>query len=355
MISYEDIINYSLKFNIPVIDVIFIALNRYGVKYGEKEDRMRFVLTPNMHDEDFFFALGVNTSKTPFEIIDNKLYMYKEEIGIITDMERDTCSETYFRKNKQAMTLNSNSRSTCAGCRFCGTYKLSSEERENFSNEDEIVSFIGDLLKENDLNDLKQMESITVCTGCFKTERDLVSHLILLRKAFDRFNFNGEIRYIGSQIQTMDSLYRIKDEIGKFGLLVTTEKFVGREEIMRKEKANLTLELSKEFLRKAGDLGFESTFLYILGLEELKIVKKYMEYMKDSVNKFPIVQIYQNYTRSQEDYRCKEAKNLEYYLKARKMLEEIFYEEYFSPESWENYRSLYYTEFKGNPYKKVRI
>ena len=199
------------------------------------------------------------------------------------------------------------------------------------------------------------MESITVCTGCFKTEEDLINHLILLKKAFDRFYFEGSIRYIGSQIQNMDSLYKIKDEIGKFGLLVTTEKFVGREEIMRPEKSRLTLNLTKEFLKKADELGFEATFLYILGLEDLNVFEKYMEYMKDSVNKFPIVQIYQNYVNSQENYRCMDARKLDYYLKARQILERIYKEEHFTPESWENYRSLYYTKFKGKEYKKVRI
>lgn len=355
MLNYEDIVNYSKEYNIPVIDVLFIALNRYGVRLGNIEDRMRFVLSPNMYDEDFFFALPVNTGKTPFTIKNDILFMDNMEIGKVKDAERDTCSETYFRKNKHAMTLNSNSRSTCAGCRFCGTYKLSSEEKENFSAEGEVVSFISDLLKENNLNDLKEMESITICTGCFKTEEDLVNHFVLLKKAFDRFYFNGSIRYIGSQIQNMDSLKRIKDEIGKFGLLVTTEKFLGREEIMRPEKARLTLNLTKDFLKAADELGFEATFLYILGLEGLNTFEKYMEYMKDSVNKFPIVQIYQNYVSSQEEYRCSEAKKLDYYLKARMILEKIYKEECFSPESWENYRSLYYTEFKGKEYKKVRI
>lgn len=355
MLKYEDILNYSKEFNVPVIDVLFIALNRYGVKLGEEENRMRFVLSPNMYNEDFFFALGVNTSKTPFTIKNDFLFLENMEIGKVIGAEKDTCSETYFRKNKHAMTLNSNSRSTCSGCRFCGTYKLSSEEKENFSAEEEIVSFVDDLLKNNNLNDLKEMESITVCTGCFKTEEDLVNHLILLKNAFDKFYFNGEIRYIGSQIQNIDSLYKIKEKIGKFGLLVTTEKFVGRELIMRPEKAKLTLDLSKKFLMKADELGFEASFLYILGLENLDIVKKYMEYMKEAVNKFPIVQIYQNYTREQEQFRCAEAKDLAYYLKARKILEEIYKEEHFTPESWENYRSLYYTEFKGKEYKKVRI
>lgn len=355
MLTYDDIKKYSEEFNVPILDVLFIALNRYGINYGTKENRIRFVLSPNECAEKFFFALGVNTFPSPFSINDNKILLNDKDIGIVSNMEKDTCSETYFRKNKQAMTLNSNSRSTCAGCRFCGTYKLSSEEKENFSCEDEVYEFISELLIKNNLNDLSKMESITICTGCFKTEEDLVNHLILLKRVFSKFNFNGSIRYIGSQIQHMDSLYKIKDEIDKFGLLVTTEKFVDREKIMRSEKANLTIDLSKKFLSKACELGFETSFLYILGLENLEIFEKYMKYMKESINKFPIVQIYQNYTVEQEKYRISGAKKLDYYLKARKILEEIYYEDKFTPESWENYRSLYYTEFKGKEYKKVRI
>lgn len=352
--NYQIVDDLSKKYDIPKSDIIFIALNRYGVNYkeGEEEDRIRFTLKTDLADNNTFFAVCANTMKSPFTIKNNKLYFNEMYIGETLNLEKDTCSETYFRNGKKAMTINSNSRSTCKGCKFCGTYKLKSEEREHFDNEKEMSNFIEELLKNNNLTTMKDMEVVTLVTGCFKKEEDLINHIITLKKVFKKFDYDGEIGYVGSQIQTLDNLKKLKDTIEKFNLLITTEKFVNRELIMRPEKARMTLELSKKFLNYAKELGFGANFLYILGLEELDIFKKYMEYMKDSVNKFPQVQIYQNYTKIQESYRCQEALNFEYYLKARKILEEIFSDTNITPYSWENYRSLFYTEYNHKKYVK---
>lgn len=354
MLNISDINNLSIKYQIPKAEIIFIALNRYGVKYNNVEGRIRFKLKLDSLDEKFFFALASNMGETPFEIIDNILYFNNNKIGNIENIENDTCSETYFRKGKRVMTLNSNSRSTCTGCKFCGTYKLSSEEKEKFDNEDEIRMFLEELLEKNNLKDFSELETVTICTGCFKTENDLVNHIIILDKIFREYNFNGYMRYIGSQIQHKESLDIIKKNMNKFGLLITTEKFVDREKIMREEKARLTLNLSKELMQYGIKLGFECTFLYILGLENLDIFEKYMNYMKESINKLPLVQIFQNYVMLHEKCRCDESLDIEYFLKARKILENIFKDKYM-PYNYENYRSLFYTMYNNKEYRCIRI
>ena len=83
-------------------------------------------------------------------------------------------------------------------------------------------------------------------------------------------------------------------------------------------------------------------------MENLEVVAKYFNYFKDSINKFPIVQVFQDYTLEQEAYRVKEAKDIEYYLKAKAMLNAIFESSNLRPKDWENFRSLYVAD------KKVR-
>ena len=80
--------------------------------------------------------------------------------------------------------------------------------------------------------------------------------------------------------------------------------------------------------------------MYILGLEDLETVKKYMTYFKDSINKFPIVQVFQDYTKEQEQYRIEEAKDIKYYLEARKNIAEIYSDTGLVPKSWECFRGL---------------
>ena len=353
--NYHDLVNLSKEFDVPVEDILFIALNRYGVMYDTEDNRIRFYLKLNTLNETFFFAVCVNTYPSPFSIVGKELFLSDEKVGDLIGIEKDTCTSTYFRKGHSAMTVNSNSRSQCAGCKFCGTYKLDSDEDENLTSKQAIIDYYTQVIKENNFKDLKDMYQITVCTGCFPSENDLVEHLILLKKTLNKnFGFNGKINYIGSQLRTIENLKRIKDEIGDFSIYITTEKFTGRERIMRPEKASLNFENTIKLLDASINLGFTASVLYILGLEDLSIVKDYFSKLVSHVNKFPDIQIYQDYTPEQENFRCEDAKDFKYYLEARKFFEQAFASTTLKPRSWENYRSLFYTEFNHKIYSCER-
>ena len=79
-----------------------------------------------------------------------------------------------------------------------------------------------------------------------------------------------------------------------------------------------------------------------------------MSLVAEHVNKFPIIQIFQDYSSNQEIYRVNDAKGIDFYLMARKIIEEIFKNTDLTPDSWENYRSLFYTQYQGKSYQRVR-
>ena len=342
----EDFEKIASEHNLTLSNVLSIALNRYGLNIENFEDkRIRFNLNLLGSPNSTYFAVCVNTFKSsPFVLKDNIIYLENTPVGKVSGIEKDTCLSTYFRNNKKVITFNSNSRSKCVGCKFCGTYSLTDEDVYDFSNKGDIKNYFEKLLKDNNIESMKDIENVTICTGCFKNEDELIKHLLMVNEAFKEMNFDGSLNYIGSQLRDYKKIEMLSKEINDFGIYLTIEKFLDREKFMRPEKAQLTLPKAKELLSYCSSLGIRTTFLYILGLENLETIKYYFNYFKDSINKYPIVQVYQNYTEEQENYRCDEGKNIEYYINAREIIEEIYNNKNLSPKLWECFRSLYYED-----------
>lgn len=344
----------SEKYQIDEVEIKLIALNRFGVKSDIPDNRIRFLANIKGCKKPYYFAVCVNTTESPFELCGDKLLFDGEEFGEIITPEKDTCDTTYFRRNKTELTLNSNRRSNCRGCKFCGTYALKPEDENNLLTEEKISRHIKLVLKENDMKDLQNVVRVTVCTGCFCSEEELVEHLILVYKTLNKFGFDKTLRYIGSQLRSDKALLKIKQNIPHFSLSLTVECFSRREELMKPIKASLKLQDMQYILEKAKEYGFGANFLYICGLDPLDVMKYNFIELKPYINRFPVVQVLQDYTAEQEDCRCEEAKEMDYYLKARKFLENLFCDVSYRPRSWENYRSLFYETFAGEAHNSIK-
>lgn len=346
----------SNEFNVPLIDVLFIALNRYGIRMNIDDKRIRFKLRMLDNQEAYYAAVCVNTYESPFYIDENqKLILYDRTIGDVYDIEEDTCDTTYFRRNKTALTLNSNMRSLCHGCTFCGTYNLDPEDRVDMSTPQKIEEFINNFLDRNNKKDLSDLLRVTVCTGCFKDETSLVEHLVTVYESLSRYGFDKRVRYIGSQIRSNEAMDYLKENIPYFSLSLTVECFSDREKRMRREKASLDMGRIKEILENSLNHGFSTNYLYIVGLDELSEMKSGISQLANCINRMPIYQIMQNYVAEHENQRVESAKSLDYYLTARKIIEDQYKGTSLRPRSWENYRSLFYTRFQDEPYNCIRI
>ena len=356
VISPTDMEILSSSYSIPIIDIFFIALNRYGIKANIQDKRIRFKINLLDCNEAYYMAVCVNTFDSPFYLNSKRqLLMNGVIVGNIFDIEKDTCDTTYFRRNKTELTLNSNMRSKCNGCTFCGTYNLDSEDRIDMSDENRITSFLKTFLKENQMESLEHLVRVTVCTGCFSDESRLIEHILTIFKVFQDFGFNKRIRYIGSQIRTKEAMDLIQSKLPYFSLSLTVECFSNREQRMRKEKASLDMTGILKVLQNAQEHHFSTNYLYIVGLDKLDALKTGISELAPYVNRMPVFQVMQNYISEHERQRVEEAKKLEYYLQARKIIENQFSNTGLRPRSWENYRGLFYTTYQDEPFNCIRI
>lgn len=248
------------------------------------------------------------------------------------------------------MTLNSNSRTNCRGCAFCGTYGL--EETDQALTTPEAIKNKANDIQAELQSDLSSLESIGIVTGCFPNEDRLVDHLLMIRQIFAENGFAGELQYIGSQLKTPEKIKQVA-ESGPFALYLTVESFQKRQQLMKKTKSSLTLESGRKVLAAAQSLGAETSFLYIAGLDDHQAMREQFPLYKSLVSRLPQVQTFQAYNPQQLNLRNQEADRIEYFLQTRKIVEKTFPN--LLPIAGNNYRSLWFTSYANQHLKPATI
>ncbi|MGV8086937.1 MAG: hypothetical protein ACP5N1_04865 [Candidatus Woesearchaeota archaeon] len=363
--SIDKLLEYSKLYLIPEKDLFLMSLNIDGVSSEFSSNRLRFKL--NIGENFFVATSNSNThNKTPWEIQENKLYLYNTFIGDITNLVEDVCDNTYFRRFIEidghefatAITLNSNSRSSCNGCQFCGTYTL--KEKDIGDNDLTIPSKLVDKLNvilpkdKNYYPSMKDIIDVGIVTGCFSNEKETVDHILMINDVLkNSLGFNGLLKYVGSQIRSKDALDMLNATCDNFGYYFTLECFDRRDELLKPSK-RVSLEQTRKILSYAKDIGIKTNILYILGLDPLESLQNNIVNYRDCLSAFPIVNTMQDYSGKQFLLRDKQATNIEYYIHARKIFENTF-NNFIVPNVWENYRGIFFTEFNGKKIDSLKI
>lgn len=200
-------------------------------------------------------------------------------------------------------------------------------------------------MKKFEIADLSHLMQIAIVTGCFPNEQKVVDFLKMAKDVLNDFLFKGELFYFGSQIKSEKALLELR-KIRPLGICFSLECFdnKNREYFLRDVKRDLHLDTIKEMLIIANNLGVRTNFSYIIGLESLETIKKGFGDFLPYINSFPIVNVFQSH-KGQATLRHNDADKIDYYIKARKIIEDIFMQTALRPRPWENYRSLWYLKF----------
>jgi len=313
------------------LEDLLIEFNHKGLN-SLSQSRVRFDLVTDLGK--IRIAVCKNDS-SPFSVDDGYLWREDMIIGKIQNIESDNCVSSYPRKNGSHITLNTNIKSNCKGCEFCGLRVLEKED---------TIS-VQDILDRLDVN-WNNIHSVGIVTGCFSSEKSALKHLSKIRQEIvSRGAPNSlEVQYIGCQI-TSNDLYNL---IPNCSVFLTIECFERRNSLLH-EKKSLTLNECTDFLRVASTLNIERSFLYILGLDTFYSFSENMKKFFPLCSRFPQIQIFQEYIPGQFSLLTPECKKdpMEYFLKAKELLEKLGREYNLVPNREENYRSLWQYSFNG--------
>ncbi len=365
----------SKEYGIMREDVELIALNASAMTTDLPLRRVRFKIALSSRPDDIFYlGIPVLKTNTPFHgsSTEKKLYFNGKEFAAVIDFENDTCDTSYFRRNDTVLVLNTNSRSTCSGCAFCATLRQVATDQDQIKTPEQLEAYVSRLFGTSEelaavrphfhrptmtpsANSFSNLHQLTLVTGCFGSEEAALADLLMVNRYFKAHGFKGTLLYIGGEIRSEAALKKVREEVDRPYFALTLEAFTRRNKIMRPEKAALTLDGAVDLLRKTKDMGIEGGFTYIVGLDPLKDIAEGMERFAGEVTRFPMIQIFQPHWEEQKGIRTPEAVNLKYYLDARKIVEDAFRGTGLRPETWQNYRSLWYFTYDGKELNEQRI
>ncbi len=342
------------KWDVNDEDVLLIALNRCGVRSHLDKARMRFRLRLRSRPEtELFLILSLGRASSPFELDEGEIRFHGEPIADVTGLEDDDAVLGYFRNEQKVLTLNSNARSQCTGCVFCpNTLEAASDPR--LAALDDLTAYFSALVEDFELDDMSGIEKVTICTGCFHYERLALEHLASVREAMATHNCDGSIHFLSSVLRSEDGLDAAA-RIGPFHLTLTAECFGRRDVVLKQSKASLTPDAMVEVLRAARERGLVTDYTYIVGLDSPDLALRWLPALAEQATTFPRFQVFQPHTDLMDVFVAGGAGDIEYYLRMRKEIERLFVDTPLRPQSWENYRPLWYFTFAGEPLSCVRI
>lgn len=338
------------KYNLAYSEIAQIDFNRSGICLPNKEVRedFRVRFKGELFDQDeSWFALPVrNPRDTNFSCSSGVLYFGNKEIGQTKNLMLDTCESSYQR-GPHLLNLNSRSRSNCGGCRAC-VHNYKNLYDKTVVKDDMSLSSRRDLdafFKESEI-DVPNLKQIAVVTGLFGSENEVVQHMKLVNTSAKDMGFHGELMYFGCEINSAEALDELS-QIDNFSLVYALDNFTKRKKLLAKTKSLITIDHAKRTLDAAKERRINTTIAYISGIDPVFDMGAGFLEIKNSLTRFPIINIYQIQTAGQASILDESAKSLEYYIQSRIVLEDIFSDTTLRPRRWENYRPLWYQYFNN--------
>ncbi|MFD7443994.1 hypothetical protein [Streptomyces sp. NPDC059909] len=334
----------AAQYRVPVEDALLIAVNLHGIRSDLPRHRARVqVRLASAPTVPWQLIIPLNVTDSPFRLKDGRLLLGGVQVGTVERVDADEAVGGYFRNGGTAATLNPNARSRCVGCAFCpNTLEAAADPR--LSEERDLRALLAALLEQHPRRDLTEVRELTVSTGCFEREPAAVDHMRALRAVLIEHGVEARIGFLTSVLRSKEAFEELAD-VAPFVLRLTAECFTHRDLLLKASKATLAAPQMPEVLKRAMAAGHGTSFTYIVGLDDIEALRAGVGVLAPYVTEFPNFQVYQAHNSVMAGLRAPGAQDLEYYLRARAVIEDIMRPSGLRPAAWECYRPLWYFTF----------
>lgn len=335
------------RYDVPIEDVLLIAVNLFGIWSDQQHHRARLtVRLAGRPDVTWTVVVPLNAAGSPFTLRGTELRLAGDVVAEVHRVNSDDAAGGYFRDEGRAATLNPNARSRCVGCAFCpNTLEAAADPR--LSRQHELADLLDALVEQHPRRDLSQLREVTVSTGCFEREAAALDHLLSLRGVLSARKLTPRIGFLTSVLRSDQAFQALADRVTPFVLRLTVECLTRRSLMLKASKAELDVEQMPDLLARAKCAGLGTSFTYIVGLDPLDELRSGVTALMEHTSEFPNFQVYQAHNSIMAGLRTPGADELEFYLQARREIEQITAPSGLRPQAWEGYRPLWYFTFAG--------
>lgn len=346
-LTLADVNGLAHQYEVPVEDVLLIALNLHGILADQPRHRARVtVRLATAPEVPWMVIVPLNAAESPFQLSGEELLLGPRPVAQVQRVDADEAVGGYFRNSGRAATLNPNARSRCVGCAFCpNTLEAAADPR--LSEERELGELFEAMREQHPRHDLTELREVTVSTGCFEREAAAIAHLVGLRRVLDTFDITARIGFLTSVVETDIAFARLAAQVSPFVLRLTVECFTRRDLMLKASKARLPPSVLPDLLRRAQAAGLDTSYTYVVGLDPLADLRAGVGGLAPHVTDFPNFQVYQAHNAIMAGLRSPGAHAVEFYLQARRDIEQIMGASGLRPQAWEGYRPLWYFAFAG--------
>jgi hypothetical protein len=345
ILNLKQIDEISKKYNTPYDEAVLMQLNlTTSINSCTPNTLAKVFLDKNKTTSVLYFKEieGVCSADEDY------IYLYGEKALKKLPFEKKDFQKTKFGNARgNVVSLDSNYTSNCSSCLFC--------ERDNTlnycydSNNIHHISAEMNKFQENLTIDFAKLKEIVIVTSCFPNEKKTVDHMINVSKVAQNMGFKGTLGILSSSITSKEGLRRIGDNIEKPKILFTLECLDNREKIVSKNKLKLNSNDIKQIMENENSNGILSSFCHIIGLDSIQKVVENAETLLPYTNFFPNFHVIRRHNEKIDPFLQSDALSLEFMLKSRQSLENVYKSTKLRPDIQRTINSLWYNNFDNTP------